>query len=82
MNKNNASIQLPNNQIEVLEKLSNLVSKEITPKILSQRLRRLKSEVIKLLIKSDDELIDKDWLYDGFYWLDELSEILDPCLKQ
>ncbi len=67
-------------QNNTIEKLTELLTKDIDPKELAKCLRRFKHIAIVLLLEQKEELADKNWVTDGHYWLTRFEEILDPQL--
>lgn len=62
-------------------RVEEFLSKNIYPKDLAKYLRRFKLEAIKLVLNTRDDQYRNDWIADGFYFLNELCEILDPQLE-
>jgi hypothetical protein len=68
---------------EQQEKLMKFFDKEIDPKHLAQIIRRYNHEISLMMIRDNqNNVINKQWIDDGFYWLNELAEIIDPNLKE
>lgn len=69
--------------VYVNTKLNQLLDKEIDPKTLAKYIRRVNYILSLTMIRNDQEKnpIDKDWADNGFYWLNELAETLDPVLE-
>jgi hypothetical protein len=68
---------------EQLEKIKVLIESVIYPEKLALILRCFKAETIRLLLNTNDmESCNIEWIRNGVFWIDELSEILDPYLEQ
>ena len=66
----------------IIEKLTEFLTKKIKPKELAKSLRRFEHETIKMVLNAESEdTYCKDWIADGHYFLTELCEILDPKLE-
>ena len=66
----------------IIEKLTEFLTKNIEPKDLAKSLRRFEHETIKMVLNAESEdTYCKDWIADGHYLLTELCEILDPKLE-
>ena len=66
----------------IIEKLTEFLTKNIEPKDLAKSLRRFEHETIKMVLNAESEdTYCKDWIADGHYFLTELCEILDPKLE-
>ena len=65
------------------EKLIEFFEKGISPDEMAKNIRRLNYSLSLTVIRNDENNnpLDKDWLDGGFYWLNELAEILDPYLN-
>lgn len=65
------------------EKLIEFFEKGISPDEMAKNIRRLNYSLSLTVIRNDDNHnpLDKDWLDGGFFWLNELAEILDPYLN-
>ena len=65
------------------EKLIEFFEKGISPDEMAKNIRRLNYSLSLTVIRNDDNNnpLDKDWLDGGFFWLNELAEILDPYLN-
>ena len=66
------------------EKLMKFFEDEVYPGQLAQIIRRYNHEISLMMIRDDESknVINKQWIDDGFYWLNELAEIIDPNLKE
>lgn len=69
---------------EQQEKLMTFFNEEIDPKQFAQIIRRYNHQMSLIIIRDDERknVINKQWIDDGFYWLNELAEIIDPNLKE
>lgn len=68
----------------VNEKLAQFFKNEVKPDQLAKVIRRLNHSVTTLVLQNDNEaipLLNKDWIKNGFYWLNEFAEILEPYLE-
>ena len=65
------------------EKLIEFFEKTIDPEAMAKSIRRINYILALTAIRYDENqnCIDKTWLDDGFYWLNELAETLDPCMS-
>ena len=63
-------------------KLNKFLDKRIDEKTLAKCIRRVNYILSLSIIRNDEDKnpIDKDWAVNGFYWLNELAEVLDPVL--
>ena len=63
-------------------KLNQLLDEKIDEKTLAKYIRRVAYILSLTIIRNDENQnpIDKDWADNGFYWLNELAEVLDPVL--
>ena len=47
-----------------------------------RRLRRFKVETIKMILEMENtDGVRMDWISDGYYYITEICEILDPQLE-
>ena len=64
------------------ERLNLFFEKNIDAVTMAKYIRRVNYILALTTIReSDDNPIDKDWLDNGYYWLNELAEVLDPDLS-
>ena len=63
-------------------KLIEFVTKFIEPKQLALFIRRYKEQTVRLVLKKEDDVYNKDWISEGHFWLTELCEVLDPQLEK
>lgn len=75
------------NKADVLKikEIENLLDERIHPEQLAQVFRRLSQEVNRMYMDFDEgkvTMFEKDWIVQGNYWLNEISEILSPNLKK
>ncbi|MEO8255174.1 MAG: hypothetical protein ABI554_12400 [Flavobacterium sp.] len=66
--------------MEVNEKIINFFDKTIGTKDFAKFIRRTNYILSLTAIRDNDNLIDKDWLDNSYYWLNEFAEVLDPYL--
>lgn len=67
---------------ELAHRLDIFLNNQTTAKDLALCLRRFQHECIKTyLISENTETISKGVIEDGYFWITELCEILDPHLK-
>lgn len=66
----------------VKQKLEQFFERQITEKELAKHIRRFKYIMIKLVLESDEDFVNKEWVSDGHFWLTELCEILEPQLTE
>ena len=64
------------------EKLIEFFDKTIDVISMAKHIRRINYILALTVIREDENKnpLDKDWLDNGFYWLNELAETLDPNL--
>ena len=64
------------------QKLNQFLDKTIDEKTLAKCIRRVNYILSLTIIRNDENknFIDLKWADDGFYWLNELAEVLDPFL--
>lgn len=67
---------------EAIQRLEQYLQKDIYPKDLALRLRRLKLEIVRMVLNADQDVINTDWIVDGLFFLDEITEVLDPYLEE
>lgn len=65
------------------EKLIEFFEKTIDPEAMARTMRRINYILTLVVIRNEENKnpMNPDWLDDGFYYLNELAEILDPCLN-
>lgn len=49
---------------------------------LAQAIRRFVHEAIQMSFEADQDNIKREWISSGYYFLTEISEILDPQMKK
>ena len=64
------------------QQIIEFISKSIGTKELALIIRRFKEQTIRMVLKSDEDMYNKDWVSEGHFWLTELAEILDPQLEK
>lgn len=64
------------------QQIIEFISKSIGTKELALIIRIFKEQTIRMVLKSDEDLYNKDWISEGHFWLTELAEILDPQLEK
>lgn len=72
-------------QIFKIKEIENLLDKRIQPNQLAQIFRRLTYQANSMFMDLSDEdrvCYEKEWIIQGNYWLNEISEILDPNLTK
>lgn len=67
---------------QLLQRLQEYFQKDIAPEDFARYLRRLKLEVVRLVLLADPDTFRKDWLADGLYFLDRITELIDPYLEE
>ncbi len=67
---------------EQKNKIIEFVSKEVSPEYLALCIRRFKEETIRMMLRTEDDLFNKEWLSEGHFWLTQLAEILEPQLQK
>ena len=67
---------------EIEIKLTDFFANCIEPKDLAKHIRRINFILAQTVISEDEKrnVVNKEWLDSGFYYLNELAEILDPYL--
>ncbi len=65
------------------EKLAEFFKKQISHTDMALYIRRINYILSLTAIRYDENhnVLNKEWLDDGFYWLNEFAETLDPCLS-
>ena len=65
------------------EKLIEFFDKVIDPVDMAKNIRRINYILSLTAIRIDDNTncLNEKWLDNGFYWINELAEILDPYLN-
>jgi len=68
---------------EQQEKLMTFFNEKLDPQEFAKIIRRYNYEMSLMMIRNNesDNVINKQWVDDGFYWLNELVEIVDPNLN-
>ncbi|MBF7092139.1 hypothetical protein IUY40_11365 [Flavobacterium sp. ALJ2] len=68
---------------ETETRLINFLTTEINPLEMAKCIRRINHFLALTVIRNDDNRnpINKYWLEDDFYWLNELAETLNPHLE-
>ncbi len=67
---------------QLSEKIIEFFGREITDEEFARTTRRFVVETIRMVFESNHEHFNKEWLSDGYYWLNEFCEILDPQLEK
>lgn len=71
-----------NKQSNVEHQMNDFFTDKISPKDFAKRVRRLNHLVALFALRvNENEGLNKEWLEDGFYWINELAETLDPFLE-
>ena len=78
MNENNKDVETGYTN----EKLNLFFDKTIDEVSMAKHIRRINYILALTTIREDETKnpMNKDWLDNGFYWLNELAEVLDPNL--
>lgn len=64
------------------EKLNTFFKVEIDPQTMAKYIRRVNHILALTAIREDDNNpINKEWLDDGYYHLNQLAEVLDPSMS-
>jgi hypothetical protein len=63
-----------------VERLATFITQEIEPKSLAKKLRRLNYVIATDVLSNSESGQNTEWANTGFYWINELAEILDPML--
>jgi hypothetical protein len=64
---------------EAETRLIDFFNKSVDPKVMAKTIRRLNYVLaLSMMRECETILIEKTNLEDGFYWLNELAEILNP----
>ena len=71
-------IKMTNTEKNIIE----FITKNIGTEQLALIIRRFKEQTVRMVLKSDEDLYNKDWISEGHYWLTELAETLDPQLEK
>ena len=67
---------------EVIKKMEKYLEQQIYAAELAKRLRRFKVETIKMILERENtDGVRMDWISDGYYYITEICEILDPQLE-
>ncbi len=67
---------------EVIKKMEKYLEQQIYAAELAKRLRRFKVETIKMILEMENtDGVRMDWISDGYYYITEICEILDPQLE-
>ena len=69
---------MKNTEKNIIEFIINNVGTEQLALII----RRFKEQTIRIVLKSDEDLYNKEWISEGHFWLTELAETLDPQLEK
>jgi hypothetical protein len=64
------------------QKLMNFFNSIVDRKDMALYIRRSVYVMSKLALSSSEDLFKKEWIDDGFYYLNELAETLDPYLEK
>lgn len=51
-------------------------------KTFAKTTRRFLLETIKLVLASEDDKFNKEWITDGHFWLNDFCELIDPQLEE
>lgn len=65
---------------EVNEKIIKFFDEIIGHEDFAKNIRRINYILSMAAIRDNENLIDKNWLDNGYYWLNEFAEVLDPQL--
>ena len=64
------------------ERLNSFFNETIDGSTMAKYIRRVNYILALTAIRqNNDNPIDKEWLDDGYYWLNELAEVLDPNIN-
>jgi hypothetical protein len=64
------------------QKLMNFFNNMICRKDMALYIRRSMYVMSKMALSSTEDTFRKEWIDDGFYYLNELAETLDPYLNK
>ena len=67
---------------EQKNRIIEFISKEVSPVYLALCIRRFKEETIRMMLRTEDDLFNKEWISEGNFWLTQLAEILEPQLEK
>lgn len=70
-------IKMTNTEKNIIEFTKNIGTEQ-----LALIIRRFKEQTIRIVLKSDEDLYNKEWISEGHFWLTELCEVLDPQLEK
>ena len=74
---------IENLNLERQIKLHKFFDDQIDLEHFAKIIRRYNHQVMLMIIREDeDSVINKKWIDDGFYFLNEFAEIIDPNLNQ
>lgn len=62
------------------ERLTAFITQDIDAKSLAKKLRRLNYVIATDVLSNSESGQNTEWANTGFYWINELAEILDPML--
>ncbi len=68
--------------LEQKNRIIEFISKEVSPVYLALCIRRFKEETIRMMLRTEDNTFNKDWISEGHFWLTQLAEILEPQLEK
>lgn len=64
------------------ENTLNDFAERVGTEYLAQAIRRFVHEAIQMSFEADQDNIKREWISSGYYFLTEISEILDPQMKK
>lgn len=64
------------------EKIIEFFGKDISDEEFAQTTRRFVAETIRIVLETNVDYFNKEWISNGYYWLNEFCEMLDPQLEK
>jgi hypothetical protein len=64
------------------QKLNDFFTTEIEKEKMALYIRRLLFTVSKQNLENNEDGLYKNWISDGYYWLNEFAETIDPYLEK
>lgn len=68
---------------ETKQSLDKFFTERIPTEDFAQILRRTINQLTLLAFKNDNiDDLNKEWMQDSLYWLQDMAEFIDPCLER
>ena len=64
------------------QQIDDMLTKWISPEDMARYARRFIHQSFRMMLQLSEDDYNKEWINDGYFYLNELCEILDPQLEE